>query len=76
MESSSIRKYIIKAIERSKIAEPYSMDFFNSLPDDIFSVSDDNIQLDQHRVVATLAKIALDKYFKEHPEDTIENYID
>lgn len=73
MESSSTQKYILKAIERSKIAEPYPLEIWNNRSSDIFD--NHSNQLDQKRVTATMAKITLDKYFKSHPEDSIENYI-
>lgn len=75
MVSDSTRKFIRKAIERAKSAEPYPIEFLNSLPDDISLVDGDEAQVDQRRVTATMAKITLDKYFAQHPEDSIENYI-
>ena len=75
MASDSTRAFIMKAIERSKIAEPYPDGFLDSQPDDIFPASDQVEQLDQRRVTATMAKISLDKYFSAHPDDSIENYI-
>lgn len=74
MVSSSIPKYIMKAIERSKLAEPYPDGFLEKYPDDIFPVGENIEPLDQKRVTATMAKITLDKYFKAHPEDSIDNY--
>lgn len=73
MESNSTRKFILKAIERAKSAEPYPPEIWNNRSSDIF---DDKNKLDQKRVTATMAKITLDKYFKSHPEDSIENYIE
>ncbi|MDE6088581.1 MAG: hypothetical protein K2G25_09370 [Oscillospiraceae bacterium] len=73
--SDSTQKIIRKAIERSKIAEPYSKDVWDNLPDEIFTISGNYEPLDQRRVTATLAKITLDKYFKQHPEDSIDNYM-
>ena len=76
MASDSTQKIIRKAIERSKIAEPYSKDVWDNLPDETFTISGNYEPLDQRRVTATLAKITLDKYFKQHPEDSIDNYMD
>ena len=75
MASDSIRTFILKAIERSKIAEPYPDGFLEKQPDDMFPVAGDSGPLDQRRVTATMAKKVLDKYFAEHPDDSIENYI-
>ena len=76
MASDSTQKIIRKAIERSKITEPYSKDVWDNLPDETFTISGNYEPLDQRRVTATLAKITLDKYFKQHPEDSIDNYMD
>ncbi len=73
MKPNFTRKQILKAIERAQSAEPYSPEIWNNLTSDIF---DSKNQLDQKRVTATMAKITLDKYFKSHPEDSIENYIE
>ena len=75
MVSDSTQKLIRKVIERSKIAEPYPKDIWDNLPDEIFTISGNENPLDQRRVTATLAKITLDKYFKQHPEDSIDNYM-
>lgn len=53
-------------IERSKSAEHY--------PESTFDVLDET--LDGNRVLATTPQRLLDAYFKQHPEDKIENYMD
>lgn len=73
MESSSTRAFIKRAIERSKIAEPYPIEVIENRHSDIFSNDE---PLDERRVTATMALITLDKYFSQHPEDSIENYTD
>lgn len=73
MESNSTRKFILKTIERANSAEPYPPEILDNRPSDIFN---NNESLDQKRVTATMAKITLEKYFKSHPEDSIENYIE
>jgi hypothetical protein len=66
---------IKKLIENSKVAEPYSED------DEVFSTLDGickgdfNKSVSDKRMFATSAKRLLDAYFKEHPEDRIENYL-
>lgn len=74
MASDSTRKYIMKAIERARAAEPYPREVLQSRHDDIFCRTGE--PLDERRVTATWARIALEKYFREHPEDSIENYTD
>ena len=76
MVSDSTSKIIRKAMERSKIAEPYPKEIWDNLPDEIFTISGNDEPLDQRRVTATLAQITLDQYFKQHPEDSIDHYID
>ena len=83
---NSDSKYIKKAIERMQKAEPYSKSelesIFNSMPDDIFSClmgeMDDlpecTVEYDDDRFNATMAKHAVDKYFAEHPQESIEDY--
>ncbi len=73
MESNSTRKYIKKVIERAKSAEPYPLEVLHNRHSDIFAEEE---ALDQKRLTATIAQITLNKYFSQHPEDSIENYID
>lgn len=73
MVSDSIRKYIKKAIERASVAEPYPPEIWENRYSDIFNNGE---IYDQKRVTATMAKITLDKYFMNHPDDSIENYLD
>ncbi|MDE6730273.1 MAG: hypothetical protein K2J71_05810 [Oscillospiraceae bacterium] len=75
MVSDSTQKFIRKVIERSKIAEPYPKEILDNAPDEIFTISSNENPLDQRRVTATLAKITLDKYFKQYPEESIDNYM-
>ncbi len=59
---------IKKLIKDTKLAEPYTEDDeeYNSL----------DVNIDCLRGFATSAKKLLDRYFKQHPEDSIENYLD
>lgn len=59
---------IKELIKLKKCAKPYS-ETENSILDDRRTLTIDC------RSTATLAKRILDGYFKEHPEDSIENYI-
>lgn len=58
---------IKELIKRSKSAEHY--------PDSVFDELDGEM-LDGNRLLATTAQNLLDAYFRQHPEDKIENYID
>ncbi|MGN0605757.1 MAG: hypothetical protein ACI4JM_04465 [Oscillospiraceae bacterium] len=75
MELNFTPQKIKKLIENSKVAEPYAED------DEVFSTLDGiwkgdfNASLNDKRMFATSAKRLLDAYFKEHPEDCIENYL-
>ena len=62
------RDKIKSLIDDTKLAEPYTEN------DEEYNGLDVNI--DCLRGFATSAKILLDRYFKQHPEDSIENYID
>jgi len=55
-------------IKQSNLAEPYTKD------DEEYDCLDGEI--DGLRGIATTAKKLLDRYFQNHPEDSIENYID
>lgn len=77
--SNSNRERIKRGIKRMQKAEPYSKSEFeailNSMPDEIFSVCECTVEYDRDRFDATMAKHALDRYFAEHPEESIEDYI-
>ena len=72
MDSNSTRKYILKALANIQKAKPYSEIERSQMGDDLFN---SNKKVNRDRLIATLSQIALDKYFKEHPDDSIENYI-
>lgn len=59
---------IKELIKHSKLAEPYTEE------DDEYDCLD--AELDGARMIATYAQNLLDAYFRQHPEDKIENYID
>lgn len=68
MVSDLSRDRIKRLIERSKLAKPYTKD------DEEYDCLD--AEYDGLRGAATSAKTLLDRYFEQHPEDKIENYID
>lgn len=55
---------IKELIRNSVIAEPYPEGYLCALDE----------KLDGARVIATHARKMLSEYFKQHPEDSIENY--
>ena len=59
---------IKKLIEQSNLADPYTEE------GEEFSMLDG--EYDAKRMLATSATRILDHYFKKHPEDKIENYMD
>lgn len=67
MASNFTPEKIKLLIAQSKSAEPYSEDEMRVL---------DGPFRDGNRLLATLAKSTLKKYFALHPEDKLENYID
>lgn len=81
MESNSISQKIKRMIKRSQSAEHYTKDelrvlnYHSDIADNLLKESK-AIEKDEQRINATLAQIALDRYFKQHPEDSIENYLD
>lgn len=81
MESSFISQKIKKMIKRSKSAKHYTKDemevlnYHSDIADNLLK-KEKTIERDEQRINATLAQIALDRYFKQHPEDSIENYFD
>ena len=62
------RDKIKNLIKTTKLAEPYTEN------DEQYDCLDGNIE--GFRGIATSAKKLLDRYFRQHPEDRIENYID
>ena len=85
--SNSNRERIKRGIKRMQKAEPYSKSEFeailNSMPDEIFpylmgemdNLPECTVEYDDDRFSATMAKHALDRYFAEHPQESIEDYI-
>lgn len=66
MASNFTPQQIKELIEESKSAEHYPKSVFHEL---------DGEMLDERRLLATKAQRILDRYFKKHPEDSIENYL-
>jgi hypothetical protein len=62
--SSQIKMFI----EQSKWAEPYS-------ENEELVLDDRRLLIEDCKGAATRAKRILDAYFKEHPDDKIENYL-
>ena len=75
VDSNSTRKYILKALANIQKAKPYSEIERSQMGDDLFKSNTSSEKVNRDRLIATLSQIALDKYFKEHPDDSIENYI-
>lgn len=67
MELNLSTDKIKSLIKTSKLAEPYTEN------DEQYDCLDGNIE--GLRGIATTAKKMLDRYFKNHPEDSIENYL-
>ena len=43
--------------------------------DDLFKSNTSSEKVNRDRLIATLSQIALDNYFKEHPDDSIETIL-
>ncbi len=68
MELNFTRQKIQSLIKRSKMAEHYLDN------DEVWDTLDGEI--DNARMIATTSQKILDEYFKRHPNDCIENYLD
>ena len=83
---------IKELITRSKNAEQYSKSELESISNslllsnrcdiayelvkDKLSFKVEVVEIDDNRMCATKAQELLDRYFEQHPDDSIENYID
>lgn len=83
---------IKELITRSKEAEHYSKSELETISKslllsnhcdivyetfkDKLSFEPEVVEIDNNRMCATKAQELLDRYFKQHPEDSIENYLD
>lgn len=68
MELNFTHQKIQTLIRRSKMAEHYLDN------DEVWDTLDGKI--DNARMIATTSQKILDEYFKRHPNDCIENYLD